>query len=597
MTGSGQTEALTNPDLVDESEAGIFAVHPLRATLPVLVAPTTADHAKSTNTIRAPLVTIGCANLPDTHFDFDSSVPASPSREGFRKFGALVRRHPGAPVALFGHADPDGDETYNKHLSERRARAIKAVLRRDVAEWESLYQHRGGATGDVWGLRSVQLMLTALGDYTGELDGLNGPVTRAAIEAFQAAHATEHPGTPAMNTPAMRKVLFKNYMDYLCQRPGPEGTPEPYQLSATDFLSRGEHHGKGDVQGCSFFNPQLLLSQTELDELDDDTDATREIRHGLHAPDRRVIIFLFRPGTRIDPAHWPCPTAAQGTGDCHKRFWSDGKDRMTTHFTDRRRRFGGHVPATHALDGQADAAVATRMAAPETTFACRFYHGLAVGSPCERDLKAWMIRLTTWQKPDDNVKRKKADAERLSRVPLANARFVVIAGETANAAVLRGTTSEHGTLMIPVLDEDVTLLLKVDAWEALYGPAVPADEPAPPAGGSTDPDAYPDEADFIQLRLLAGDLRRAVQGSPATNADFDPDDPPPSEDESDLGVRQRLFNLGFGPAILSDWGPDETRAAVRAFQLEQATTDEERNKVTGEADPATRQQLVRVYGS
>jgi hypothetical protein len=604
MTGPGGTvEGFSAPDLIDDSSVGIFAVHAVRATLPVLVAPTTDDAPNAFNTIRDPLVTIGCANLPDDHFAFDSSVLGANSIEGFKKFGALLRRNPGAPAGLWGHADPEGKDLYNKFLSERRARAVHAALRRDTDTWEALFENPEGAAGDVWGTRAIQTMLAALEDFDGVVDGKDGPPTRAAIEKFQSEHAAEHPGPKGINSPAFRKVLFKAYMDFLCRRPvegapGDAETLEPYEMAAADFLSRGEGKRRGDFQGCSFFNPQLILSQSELDALKDDAGESKEARHAAHAPDRRVIIFLFRPGTQIDQAHWPCPRASEGVQKCIDRFWSDGKERMGTRFTDHRRRFGGHVPISRAELVPANPELALRMARAETTFGCRFYHGLAVGSACERDLKVWLVRLMIYAKPDDGVKRKKAEANQVRRVPLANARYVVTAGEAADAAVVRGTTTADGVMMIPLFDEEATMVLRVDAYEALFGPVFqPPGAAPPPAPSTTDPDAFPDEADFLTIPLAGGALMRALKRGPDQDPDFDPDDPPPERPEADLGAEQRLFNLGFGPRVLADWGPAELAAAVKAFKQEQAATDKEREDATGELDDATRAKIVQVYGS
>lgn len=604
MTGPGDTvEGFSAPDLIDDSSVGIFAVHAVRATLPVQVAPTTDDAPNAFNTIRDPLVTIGCANLPDDHFAFDSSVLAANSIEGFKKFGSLLRRNPGAPAGLWGHADPEGGDLYNKFLSERRARAVYAALRRDAAMWEALYENPEGAGGDVWGTRSIQTMLAALEDFDAEVDGKDGPLTRAAIEKFQSKHTAEHPGPKGVNSPAFRKVLFKAYMDFLCRRPvdGAPATPEvleTYKMAATDFLSRGAGKLRGDFQGCSFFNPQLVLSQSEIDALADNAGESKEVRHAAQAPDRRVIVFLFRPGTQVDAAHWPCPRASEGVQGCLDRFWSDGKARMGTRFTEHRRRFGGRVPISRAELVPPDPELALRMARAETTFGCRFYHGLAVGSACERDLKVWLVRLMVHARPDDNVKRKKAEANQVRRVPLANARYVVTAGEAADAAVVRGTTTVDGVMMIPLFDEEAKMVLRVDAYEALFGPVFQSpDETPPPAPSTTDPDAFPDEADFLTIRLGGGALVRALKRGPGQDPDFDPDDPPPEKPEADLGAEQRLFNLGFGPRVLSDWGPEELAAAVKAFKQEQAATEKERADATGELDDATRAKIVQVYGS
>ena len=80
------------------------------------------------------------------------------------------------------------------------------------------------------------------------------------------------------------------------------------------------------------------------------------------------MVFLFRPGTKVNPQRWPCPRAKEGVAGCRKRFWSDGEKRRS--FQAARREF---------KDAQ-------------DTFACRFYQRLSDKSPCEGVLSKLAFR-------------------------------------------------------------------------------------------------------------------------------------------------------------------------------------------------------------
>src|SRR5262249_29519624 len=147
---------------------------------------------------------------------------------------------------------------------------------------------------------------------------------------------------------------FRVYMDDRCHDPGGAA----YQLTKADFLARGaDAGGKGDLQGCSEFNPVLVFSKAEDAAYQKAADKTA--RDLDNAPNRRVVAYLFNPGSKVDPAKWPCPPVTQPTAGCRARFWSDGNTRRSPQAL--RRRF----------DDKQD------------TFACRFYHTIATFSPCE----------------------------------------------------------------------------------------------------------------------------------------------------------------------------------------------------------------------
>lgn len=320
-----------------QSVGGVTADHPAAALLPVLVSPSTADKGK--NTIRMELIPVGCWKLDDVRFAFGSTFLLPSTKREFSELSALLKKHPKAPLSVFGHADPVGDEAFNKALSGRRAESVYAVLIRDTDRWEQLYQDGGSSEG--WSTRSIQEMLTALGHDPGPIDGVSGPKTKAGVESFQrAAGGLTVDGAAG---PLTRAKLFAAYMDFLSAD----------KLSKADFFGQGKDAGgKGDYQGCGEFNPAMVFSQAESQ-----SQSTEE-RNRENSTNRRVLILLFRPGTPPSDK-WPCPRASEGAGGCQKRLWSDANVRRNPQAA--RRKFAD------TLD----------------TFGCRFYHRLTVASPCE----------------------------------------------------------------------------------------------------------------------------------------------------------------------------------------------------------------------
>lgn len=322
---------------------GTAQSHPEKDPLPILVAPTTEV---SLNTVRAFLIPVGCWRVDDVRFAFDSSVVHPDVKTEMGLLATLRKAHPGAPLSIFGHADPTGDDSYNKTLSGRRATAIYALLVRDVNLWESLYSNPLG--GDNWGIKSIQMMLNEVTGTALEIDGIPGSETRGAIEQYQKSKGASPSGTADKST---RAKLFADYMDAVCV----DAAGQKYQLQKSEFLAKGaDAGGKGDYQGCGEFNPFVVFSKDETKKFASD-HATRDSEN---APNRRVMALLFKPGTVVSPGRWPCPTVKDGIGGCKARFWSDGEKRRNPQ--DDRRTF----------DDTKD------------TYGCRFYHRLFVLSPC-----------------------------------------------------------------------------------------------------------------------------------------------------------------------------------------------------------------------
>jgi len=374
--------ATSSGEVIDSSERGVSGRHSARAPLRVLAGPATDDQF---NTVQTAIFPIACWRAEDVNFEFDSSFVQPEARPQIARLKALVDQHPQSPISLFGHADPVGNDDYNKALSGRRVIAVFAMLRRKVEMWEELF------TTDHWGNRALNAMLqavttppTPVSEDILRFEENDAPDDPAAVplppessslspasDANAAASARdESPPTPALVKqfqeshglgpdgvvgPITRKELIRAYMDFLCV--GLDD--QPFTLSPDQFLGRGaDAGGKADYQGCGEFNPVLMFSQAEQQAFERDTN--KAPRNRENAPNRRVLALLFRPGVKVSPSQWPCPRAKEGTAACHRRFWSDASKRRT--FQADRRKF----EETH------------------DTFACRFYHRLNVGSPCEK---------------------------------------------------------------------------------------------------------------------------------------------------------------------------------------------------------------------
>ncbi len=238
------------------------------------------------------------------------------------------------PLSVFGHADPVGNDDYNKALSGRRATAIYAVLLSAAEPDKAVNLWRQIAATENWGNAQYQ-----------------------TIQALT--------GLPAGSS---RGEMFSAYFKALC--------PSSLQLASKDFLGQGaDPSGTGDYQGCSEFNPILIFSSdkaTRFEQAAKSKDsAGLAARNMANAPNLRVVVLLFRPGSSVSPGKWPCPAAVDGVAGCKQRFWSDGETRRSSRLPSDDREFSKS----------------------KDTFACRFYQRLTTSSPCERKVINFQIRL------------------------------------------------------------------------------------------------------------------------------------------------------------------------------------------------------------
>src|SRR5258705_5179709 len=124
---------MSDPSAIIHSvtEGGIAATHIPLTEPQALVAPALADKEKEHNTIKSSLIPFACWRAEDLRFNFESSFVLPEIKKEMKALKALMDDHTlpdeaGQPkhtpqLTLFGHADPVGNDAYNKALSGRRA--------------------------------------------------------------------------------------------------------------------------------------------------------------------------------------------------------------------------------------------------------------------------------------------------------------------------------------------------------------------------------------------------------------------------------------------------------------------------------------------
>ena len=179
------------------------------------------QQARVTITLRPGAV---IANAFVVHFGFDRSFIHPCMRAVLRQVAEYASTHPDEKLVIVGHTDKVGDDPpqpplYNQSLSERRGRSVFAYLTfgRDragaLAEWDQLRRRRTGgrrSIQDTWGPRQYQYMLQDLGYYPGNVDGDHGPLTDAAVRAFQRDKGLVVDGDVGDQT---WPVLIETYLD------------------------------------------------------------------------------------------------------------------------------------------------------------------------------------------------------------------------------------------------------------------------------------------------------------------------------------------------------------------------------------------------
>ncbi|MFZ5889486.1 MAG: peptidoglycan-binding protein [Myxococcota bacterium] len=558
--------------LVDSTSTGDDAEseveeHP-EASFAVDVAPGDPADKSLFNTLRPGIVPIACFRLGDNRYEFDSSFIVPEAKPDLVKLGEMRVDYKDSPASIFGHADPVGTDTYNKTLSGNRARAFHALLTRDTDAWEALFNEHG------WGLKSTQRILAFLeaeaaadaaasepdsgapsdgdaapADASGDsstsddaaddgeegsfpVDGRDSKEWREAVERFQTDEGLGVDGIAGKET---RKRLYEKYMAALCV----DASGEEYKFEPTDFLGKGkDKKGKAAFQGCSEFNPILIMSEDESKLLEQD----KEARNVRNAPNRRVVLYFFAPGLEVNVDKWPCPRASEGSAGCKKRFWSDHE---------RRRKPDSLLTRKYArLPG--DPVEGTR-----DTFACRFYDRLARHSPCEAGFDEWIVQLY-FEPPKEAPEAGAAPApaegsgEATSkkggkfseRKRVAGASFTAVT--KSDGKTKKGSTNADGLLRLRarVEEDDIEIELKIPLEEPqgeAQGSSAAADGGAPAADASSGDQAKeaPRRFGTVRLTLKGGKLAELHDA-----------------EQVDAARKDRLLNLGFGPTDRTKWDAD-----------------------------------------
>lgn len=217
---------MTPPHPVQKA-GGVSFAHEAPETLPILAAPSTKGKK---NAIRMELIPVACWRVNDVRFEFGSSFLLPDVQDEFTVLAELCKSHAGAPLSIFGHADPVGDESLNRALSGRRAEAVYGVLTRDVDRWEKLYSS-GPATSNNWGQPAISVMEKATGKSAG--------TTKRTKGADCSLHRLPLPRQ-------RRRAVYR---------------------SESGLPGKGNRRRRqGRLQGCSEFNPVLIFSSAEQTE-------------------------------------------------------------------------------------------------------------------------------------------------------------------------------------------------------------------------------------------------------------------------------------------------------------------------------------------
>lgn len=289
---------------------------------------------------KIPLPIETCWKVEDICFEFNSLIVKNDKGtiEEFKELANQIKNKPDAPISIFGHADPIGDDDYNHKLSVYRAKAIYGILIQDVKIWKEIYQDFEPKTKRVKEIKRLQDYLTTIGHYSGPNNGEFNEDTEAAV---------------------------KSYIETLWD--GPELTKE-------NFLGK-DGDGKCAYQGCGEFNPLRIFSKEQNDYYKKHEEYKKE-RNEENQINRRVVVLLFKKGTQIDSENWPCYYEKGKPYPCNKYFRSDSDDRRE--FQKDGRQHTSDKENLGEIQGEK-----WKYKLTNDTFACCKYSKFVHYSPCE----------------------------------------------------------------------------------------------------------------------------------------------------------------------------------------------------------------------
>lgn len=154
---------------------------------------------------------------------------------------------PDRQLRVLAHTRELGGDAADKGLADRRARAVMALLSRDLAALDEL------AASEGWGVLHYQALLRGLGCEPGPVDGGLGPFTQAALRGFQrdwnddvygriSGHARTAPAVPINGGLGPEtQAAIRDAFSMLA-------------LEGREALPRAAFVGEG-FSGCAGFNP------------------------------------------------------------------------------------------------------------------------------------------------------------------------------------------------------------------------------------------------------------------------------------------------------------------------------------------------------
>jgi outer membrane protein OmpA-like peptidoglycan-associated protein len=156
------------------------------------------------------------------HYRFDKAFIEPAMRQVLKQVADYAQAHTGEKLLIVGHTDLVGNDSYNQSLSERRARGVFAYLTfggdsaaqsAALAEWNALRAKRPAGEDpsikDNWDVHEYQHILQDLGFYTGNVDGLDGPLTQNAVSVYRCKKGLP-PGTTVDDQ--TWEALIKDYL-------------------------------------------------------------------------------------------------------------------------------------------------------------------------------------------------------------------------------------------------------------------------------------------------------------------------------------------------------------------------------------------------
>lgn len=148
-------------------------------------------------------------------FDTDKTFLLPSAMRGIRGVRRQYDQHPKANLLIVGHTDTSARDEHNSKLSLERADSIAAYLTDDAGAWEKFFRADAARTSSTWGMREIQLMLSALPEGQtpflppGGVDGRDGPETKGALRKFQQSKGLNPDGNHGGGT---RRALIEDYM-------------------------------------------------------------------------------------------------------------------------------------------------------------------------------------------------------------------------------------------------------------------------------------------------------------------------------------------------------------------------------------------------